>query len=232
MNKKTFFITSFFVIVILLTFSNIKLTFLRNIYFVIYLQDETQKTKIQEDFQPFLIDDCHFLWGELISNNNEKTNFKNNHSINLLLNCSEIYAYMLRTIFPYDLLISNKAQEIYPEEQLFKFWLSDSYIKQGNIEKAEEIYLELINENKDNAKAWKSLGDLLWKKKAYEESIHAYKKACNINDILTNGCYFAGLTLRARGTNEEAINYFRKSYWPPSWGIADQLEEELFLQNP
>ena len=84
------------------------------------------------------------------------------------------------------------------------------YHLEGYLEKAEDIYREILNVQPDHATVFNDLGNLLQEKGKLEEAINCYQKAIELNPIFSGPYYNLGETLQDIGQFDEAIGCYKK----------------------
>lgn len=146
------------------------------------------------------------------------------------LNCSRLHASMIQDLYPSNNLLAIEANKIYPNDKDILFWI---YRSSGSDYESKELAIKnIISIDPDEANAWTALGKIYIDTKKYENALNAFMTSCELNDRKANGCYYVGWTYQLMKDYENAIIYFRKSYWPPSWERANKLEAELSSPNP
>lgn len=167
---------------------------------------------------------CHFQWLNAIASN--YLGYINRPKFMNVLTCMPQGVEMMQKIFPFDEPLAEAAYNLYPNEILTNYWLLDS-VEKSETTKAISLAKEIVNRFPSDAVIRRRLGTLLWSNKQYEEGLQAYLKACEIDDVASNGCYYVASSYRSLGDPLKAIQFFRKSYWPPSWQEADKLEAQI-----
>jgi tetratricopeptide (TPR) repeat protein len=146
------------------------------------------------------------------------------------LNCSRLHVSMIQDLYPSNNLLASEANKIYPNDKDILFWV---YRSSGSDYETKELAIKkILSIDPDEANAWTALGKIYIDTKRYESALNAFMTSCELNDRTANGCYYVGWTYQLMKDYENAIIYFRKSYWPPSWERANQLEAQLSSQNP
>ena len=133
---------------------------------------------------------------------------------------------MTNFLYPSDLVLAEAAYNLYPNEIAISYWLLEGVEKK---DRTRAIFLarDILSQNPTDAVIWRRLGWLFRSNKQYEEGLQAYLKACEIDDRASNGCYYVGASYRTLGDPLKAIEYFRLSFYPPSWQEADKLEAQI-----
>ena len=97
-----------------------------------------------------------------------------------------------------------------------------SYHKTGQLDKAKEIYLELLKENSNSTTVLNLLGVLYLKQQKYDEAEKFIKKAMELEPN-TNTAYNLGLICYGKSDFLNAAKYFEQS-------IEDENDTDLIKQ--
>jgi len=81
----------------------------------------------------------------------------------------------------------------------------------GELEKAEDILRNLIDDYPKNFAVYNYLGTVLRMRQEFDEAIEYYRKALELNPKYFEAYYNLALTLQAKGNNEESILYYEKA---------------------
>ncbi len=85
------------------------------------------------------------------------------------------------------------------------------YYQAGDLQKAEEVYREILAQEPDNVDALHFLGILCYQKKNYDSAISYIKQALQINPGLEDAHYNLGIVLQDSGQLDEAIAQYQKA---------------------
>ena len=85
------------------------------------------------------------------------------------------------------------------------------YHQAGDLQKAEEVYREILAQQPDNVDALHFLGILCYQKKDYDSAISYIKQALQINPGLDDAFYNLGIVLQDSGQLDEAIAQYQKA---------------------
>lgn len=230
LQKYRIFLVFPILIIIIFTFVNFKDFIILNNYSISVVKSIYQGSIIGD--YPIIDNDLvsHYKWLILMDKRQTIQEISEKSAYKGFIQRSKFFANMVRVLNPKDLELALEAEISYPKTKDYLYWVLDS--AESDIELSKKTINELIILDPQDTVAWQRLGWLLWNNGNQEEGLQAYLKACEINDRESNGCYYVGISYRSLGDIENAIFYFRKSYWPPSWEIADQLEAEVSSQNP
>ena len=99
-----------------------------------------------------------------------------------------------------------------------------SYHKIGQLDKAKEIYLELLKENSNSTTILNLLGVLYLKQQKYDEAEKFIKKAMELEPN-TNTAYNLGLICYGKSDFKNAAKYFEQS-------IEDENDTDLSNKLP
>ena len=227
MKKNNILIFILFFTVIFFTIQIFKDFAVLNNYAVAVAKKDTGNPSIKTPQNNLTI---HFEWLDLMARNQHIENASEIDVYSSLLQRSNLFANMIRVLFPENLDLAKQASISFPQTKGYLYWVLDS--AESEYKLSIETLNHILGLDPQDTVAWRRLGDVLWRNGEREEGLQAYLNACEIDDRESNGCYYVGTSYRALGDFEKSIYYFRKSYWPPSWKKADQLEAELSAQNP
>ncbi|OJX38340.1 MAG: hypothetical protein BGO78_10080 [Chloroflexi bacterium 44-23] len=167
---------------------------------------------------------CHIQWLNAIS-----TFYKNEPDRDLFyktFTCMKESVDMTYFLLPKDVFLAKVAINLYPEDVNNYYWLLAS-LEESDVNLAAKLSKEFVVLFPTDALLWGMSGRLLWLNAQYEDALQAYINACKINDRVSNGCYYVGISYRSLGDLVEAIKYFRLSIFPSSQLEADNLEAQL-----
>ncbi len=201
-----------------------------NIYALDVIKGKIKSSDNNYEFLNYKDLNIHHEWLEMMvlmqrsDNQSYKNDFLN------AIKYSNLHASMTRAFYPKDLELATEAYQIYPNNKSYLYWLLDS--SESDIELSKIILHEILAISPNDVVAWRRLGKILWNNGELEDGLNAYLNACEINDIDSNGCFYVAISYHSLGDLEKALFYFRKSFFPPSWVLADKIEAELSSQNP
>lgn len=167
---------------------------------------------------------CHFQWLNVMAS--YYVGDIDRSKIFIMFNCMQEAVDMTNMLFPLDLDLAGAANSLYPQEIAISYWLLDGYEAKDRT-LAINYAKDILSQYPTDAVIWRRLGALLWSEAQYKEALHAYIKACEIDDRASNGCYYVAASYCSLGDPLKAIEYFRLSYWPSSWDEADKLETQI-----
>ncbi|MBN2306949.1 tetratricopeptide repeat protein [Candidatus Peregrinibacteria bacterium] len=75
-----------------------------------------------------------------------------------------------------------QAMSMTDDEYPVAIKLANVYLECGDVRRAETLYRKLLEENRDDAEVYESLGKIMLKRKAYKEAIQAYVRAVELDD--------------------------------------------------
>lgn len=217
-------------IISIFTFENFKDSIKLNNYSIRLVKSYYQDSNIEDHSTIDRDLSSHYKWLDLMGKRQNNKEISEKSVYKDFIHSTKLYANMVRVLFPSDLYLASQANNFYPNTKEYLYWVVDS--TQTDYDLAIMKLNEILVLDPNDTVAWRRLGDNLWRNGDKEAGLQAYLNACEINDRESNGCYYVGTSYRAMGELEKSLYYFRLSYWPPSWEIADRLEAELSTQNP
>jgi tetratricopeptide (TPR) repeat protein len=92
-----------------------------------------------------------------------------------------------------------------------KFRLAVKYYQAGNLQQAENLYKEILENQPDNIDALYFLGVILQHKKDYDSAISSYRKTLHLNPHNPDVYYNLGLIFQDKAEADEAIKCYRQA---------------------
>ncbi len=152
------------------------------------------------------------------------------------IRCAPEYLPLLKFKEPDDQKLAEYSVKEQPGVADAWFWLADTLtyhyggttlpIKEQDRIRLIQIYQRGLSIKPTDGAHWFELGDLLFRLNP-RLAIASYLLSCINGDPGYNGCYRAGTTAEQLGNIEEAIRYYRLSFWDGALQRADVLEQQF-----
>jgi len=110
----------------------------------------------------------------------------------------------------FDLLEEDKKQNAIAskEEMLEK---ADSLLKANNLDQAEDLYIKVLKDNPKNAKSYKGLGQICFKKKDYKDALEIFQKLVEISSKDSSAYCNLGMCYFKKKDFKKAIESYKKA---------------------
>lgn len=89
--------------------------------------------------------------------------------------------------------------------------LASKYHQEGNLQKAEITYKEILKFDPYNIHILNYLGTVFQGQRKYDEAINCYQKAIQCNPTFAGSYYHLGMVFEVMGQNDKAIKYYQEA---------------------
>lgn len=134
-----------------------------------------------------------------------------------------------------NLIARPQLEKIYREQSLFE--LGQDYLSAGMLDRAERIFLELVNAKSHSAQALKILIDIYQQEKDWENAVQTATKyesvtRQNMQPVIAHYYCELGEAACSKGLHDKATDYFEKAYSADKTCVrASLLQAEVLMEK-
>ena len=172
--------------------------------------------------------DCHVQWYNGVIFHKMDLIDERNNALSLMLECDPSYVKLISNLVPDEKKLAEHALKVQPSDAESWFWAA-GFLVESKPGKALEMYRKGIKLNPKSGIRWLEYGNLLAETDP-DAAVEAYWQSCLHGDPGWNGCQRAGSTAEGLGNYDDAVRYYKRSYWKPTRERGIRLEE-LLLQG-